>query len=140
MNKPALVGSLVVVALGAFFAGRYTRKASPEDHAKAKHILYYVDPMHPAYKSDKPGTAPDCGMTLEPVYEGDDLASKLQPGPGAVAIAEWPTTPDPPVRLMTLNGCLSSFSSTAATMRAVASVPPPAAHGQMMVTGRLGQG
>src|SRR5579864_4674341 len=27
--------------------------------------------MHPAYKSDKPGNAPDCGMKLEPVYEGD---------------------------------------------------------------------
>jgi Cu(I)/Ag(I) efflux system membrane fusion protein len=24
--------------------------------------------MHPAYKSDKPGVAPDCGMRLEPVY------------------------------------------------------------------------
>ena len=31
--------------------------------------LYYVDPMHPAYRSDKPGTAPDCGMPLVPVYE-----------------------------------------------------------------------
>jgi Cu(I)/Ag(I) efflux system membrane fusion protein len=27
--------------------------------------------MHPAYKSDKPGIAPDCGMDLVPVYEGD---------------------------------------------------------------------
>src|SRR5262245_44359517 len=54
-------------------------------------------------------------------------------------MAEWPTTPEPPVRLTTLKGCLSSFSSTAATMRAVASVPPPAPHGQTMVTGRLGQ-
>jgi len=25
--------------------------------------------MHPAYRSDKPGIAPDCGMKLEPVYE-----------------------------------------------------------------------
>src|SRR6266571_2595237 len=25
--------------------------------------------MHPAYKSDKPGVAPDCGMKLVPVYE-----------------------------------------------------------------------
>jgi len=25
--------------------------------------------MHPAYKSDKPGIAPDCGMQLVPVYE-----------------------------------------------------------------------
>ena len=24
--------------------------------------------MHPAYRSDKPGIAPDCGMQLEPVY------------------------------------------------------------------------
>jgi RND family efflux transporter MFP subunit len=30
--------------------------------------LYYVDPMHPWYRSDKPGKAPDCGMDLEPVY------------------------------------------------------------------------
>jgi len=36
-----------------------------------RHILYYVDPMHPAYRSDKPGTAPDCGMALEPVYAED---------------------------------------------------------------------
>jgi len=54
-------------------------------------------------------------------------------------MAEWPTTPEPPVRLTTLKGCFSSFSSTAATIRAVASVPPPAAHGQMTVTGRFGQ-
>jgi len=36
--------------------------------APARHVLYWVDPMHPAYRSDKPGTAPDCGMALEPVY------------------------------------------------------------------------
>ncbi len=33
-----------------------------------KKILYWQDPMHPAYKSDKPGKAPDCGMDLVPVY------------------------------------------------------------------------
>ena len=27
-----------------------------------KKPLYYVDAMHPWYKSDKPGIAPDCGM------------------------------------------------------------------------------
>jgi RND family efflux transporter MFP subunit len=42
-------------------------------------ILYWFDPMHPAYKSDKPGIAPDCGMTLVPKYEnGDD--DKMPPG------------------------------------------------------------
>jgi len=35
----------------------------------APKVLYYVDPMHPWYKSDKPGKAPDCGMDLTPVYE-----------------------------------------------------------------------
>src|SRR5580692_5234605 len=87
MNKPAAVGSVVVIALGAFLAGRYTGKPASQNSPRAKHILYYVDPMHPAYKSDKPGTAPDCGMALEPVYAGDDLASKLHLAPGAVAIA-----------------------------------------------------
>jgi RND family efflux transporter MFP subunit len=31
-------------------------------------ILYWYDPMHPQYKSDKPGIAPDCGMQLVPKY------------------------------------------------------------------------
>src|ERR1019366_4245315 len=36
----------------------------------------WVDPMHPAYKSDRPGIAPDCGMKLQPVYEGSGTASQ----------------------------------------------------------------
>ncbi|HEY3705856.1 MAG TPA: efflux RND transporter periplasmic adaptor subunit [Terracidiphilus sp.] len=35
---------------------------------QTRQILYYQDPMHPAYRSQKPGTAPDCGMDLVPVY------------------------------------------------------------------------
>ena len=31
-------------------------------------ILYWYDPMHPGYRSDKPGIAPDCGMALVPKY------------------------------------------------------------------------
>jgi len=41
-------------------------------------ILYYVDPMHPTYRSDRPGTAPDCGMRLEPVYEDDRRSAARQ--------------------------------------------------------------
>ena len=29
-------------------------------------ILFWYDPMHPAYKSEKPGIASDCGMQLVP--------------------------------------------------------------------------
>jgi hypothetical protein len=48
------------------------------------------------------------------------------------------TTPEPPVRLMTLKGWPRSRSRLLAMMRAVALVPPPAAHGQITVTGRVG--
>jgi len=85
MNKPAAVGSVLVLGLAAFVAGRYTSNPNPAQHS-AKRVLYYVDPMHPAYRSDKPGIAPDCGMALEPVYEGEDATAKLQLAPGAVAL------------------------------------------------------
>src|SRR6185436_16888174 len=62
----------------------------------------------------------------------------VYPSAGARAIASWPTTPEPPVRFTTLNGCFSSFSISAPMMRAVASVPPPAPQGTMSWTGRCG--
>lgn len=43
-------------------------------------ILYWYDPMHPAYKSDKAGTAPDCGMTLVPKYAEDPSMAKMPTG------------------------------------------------------------
>jgi Cu(I)/Ag(I) efflux system membrane fusion protein len=52
-------------ALGRYYAD------SQKGSNTARHVLYYVDPMHPAYKSEKPGIAPDCGMQLEPVYAED---------------------------------------------------------------------
>lgn len=83
MNKPAIVGSVLVLGIAAFVAGRLTSSSTPQT-SSSKRILYYVDPMHPAYHSDKPGIAPDCGMALEPVYEGED--PKLQLAPGAVSL------------------------------------------------------
>jgi RND family efflux transporter MFP subunit len=55
----------------------------------AGEILYYVDPMHPAYRSDKPGKAPDCGMDLEPVYAGGESVQPLAMSAGSVRL-----TPD----------------------------------------------
>ncbi|HUZ97084.1 MAG TPA: efflux RND transporter periplasmic adaptor subunit [Edaphobacter sp.] len=43
-------------------------------------VLYWYDPMHPAYKSDKPGIAPDCGMTLVPKYAEDESMAKMPMG------------------------------------------------------------
>jgi membrane fusion protein, copper/silver efflux system len=38
----------------------------------ARTILFWYDPMHPQYKSDKPGKAPDCGMDLVPKYSDEN--------------------------------------------------------------------
>lgn len=35
-------------------------------------VLYYYDPMHPSYRSDRPGIAPDCNMKLVAKYVGGD--------------------------------------------------------------------
>lgn len=49
-----------------------------------KKIAYYKDPMHPWYTSDKPGKAPDCGMDLVPVYEGESDARGIKIDPATV--------------------------------------------------------
>ena len=44
-------------------------------------IAYYKDPMHPWYTSEKPGIAPDCGMDLVPVYEGESTGEGIKIDP-----------------------------------------------------------
>ncbi len=70
MKRVAVFLLLIAVVAGAFGAGLwYARRSAVAAKTAPKKPLYWVDPMHPAYKSDKPGIAPDCGMNLEPVYE-----------------------------------------------------------------------
>ena len=74
--KTKLPWVLVAVLTAAFaYSQWHTSKAKPTPVAAQKKILYYVDPMHPWYKSDKPGKAPDCGMDLVAVREGDANAA-----------------------------------------------------------------
>jgi membrane fusion protein, copper/silver efflux system len=65
-----VVGALAV----GFGLGHWNRHPAPA--AVAHRVLYYVDPMHPAYRSDKPGKAPDCGMDLVAVY-ADTVGNSL---------------------------------------------------------------
>ena len=69
--SPAIVAAICVLLGVSFVAGRYSGGHRTEVKGTGRRVLYYVDPMHPSYHSDKPGIAPDCGMTLEPVYEGE---------------------------------------------------------------------
>jgi RND family efflux transporter MFP subunit len=47
-------------------------------------VAYYEDPMHPWFTSDKPGIAPDCGMDLVPVYEGERETKGIKIDPSTV--------------------------------------------------------
>jgi RND family efflux transporter MFP subunit len=96
MKIAKTITALLVLTLA--FASGYVLRATRSTSAAAKDrkVLYYVDPMHPAYKSDKPGIAPDCGMTLEPVYakepgpidmRGGDAELGGSAPPGAIKIS-----------------------------------------------------
>jgi RND family efflux transporter MFP subunit len=76
---------LVFFALGVLSAFGYlywhesrypwdAKTANSASKKKQPKILYYVDPMNPSNKSDKPGKAP-CGMDLVPVYEEKQSAA-----------------------------------------------------------------
>jgi Cu(I)/Ag(I) efflux system membrane fusion protein len=63
-----------------------TAVAAPAATSTQRRILYYEDPMHPWYRSDKPGIAPDCGMKLVPVY-ADEAGAAAPTTPGTVQIS-----------------------------------------------------
>jgi len=54
--------------------------------ADERQVLYWYDPMHPQYRSDKPGIAPDCGMQLVPKY-ADEVEALRGHAPGTVQIS-----------------------------------------------------
>lgn len=90
MKKIAV--STGVVLLGLAIALVASHRESARNKPQGRRVLYYVDPMHPAYKSDRPGTAPDCGMALEPVYadspETDSLAQTTAMLAGSIHLNE----------------------------------------------------
>ena len=56
--------------------------------SRERKVLFWYDPMHPAYKADKPGIAPDCGMQLVPKYADEDA------GANAMAVGTVKIAPD----------------------------------------------
>jgi len=81
---PWILTILLAITLVAVVVARPNAKPSP---VAQKKVLYWVDPMHPAYKSDKPGTAPDCGMDLVPVYDNDGATASNVSGYANVKVA-----------------------------------------------------
>lgn len=83
-----LLGALLGAALGAVAAislgDRFSENNSGANDSAERKPLYWVAPMDPNYKRDKPGKSP-MGMDLIPVYEDSDGDSDS--GPGTVKIS-----------------------------------------------------
>lgn len=86
---------LVITASGAWFyrssiAAWFHAKPTAETSATTpgeRRILYWYDAMNPAYKSDKPGKAPD-GMDLVPKY-ADEESTARNTTPGERKVLYW---------------------------------------------------
>ena len=87
---------IAIAFIGGFGYGRWYGKDTKSSAGQKgeRRILHYVDPMHPAYTSDKPGIAPDCGMKLVPVYEGGDAEPQAQKPSGKILYYKDPKAPE----------------------------------------------
>jgi membrane fusion protein, copper/silver efflux system len=114
MKKILVVLVVAAAFAGGFGYGRWYGKSAPV----AKKPLYWVDPMHPWYKSDKPGIAPDCGMALVAVYPGDESKYKAQDSlpPGSVEV-----TPEKRQLIGVQYGTVN-YESSSDTVRAAARI------------------
>jgi membrane fusion protein, copper/silver efflux system len=67
-RKISALSLLTAAFLGGYGYGRWYARERVVSAKTAQRILYYRCPMHPSYRSDRPGTAPCCNMALQPVY------------------------------------------------------------------------
>ncbi|HOV86918.1 MAG TPA: YHS domain-containing protein [Syntrophobacteraceae bacterium] len=70
MKKSLGIPLTVLFGLACFVAGARFSGIPASEHCRLPHsrVLYYVDPLNPAHKSDQPGLTP-YGLKLDPVYE-----------------------------------------------------------------------
>lgn len=96
VRKKAIVAAVALAMLATsfglavragWFGGAHgaAKSGKPAAEQAEKKILYWYDPMHPNYRSGKPGIAPDCGMALVPKYADEGAGAMPQ---GAVTLGE----------------------------------------------------
>jgi YHS domain-containing protein len=78
MKRLAKIVGLAILVAVAFLAGHWhnVQKQSTSSAFGGRRILYCHDPMHPAYKANTPGIAPDCGMQVDPAKPGGKLVQE----------------------------------------------------------------
>lgn len=123
----------LALVVAVFIAGYgYGRWYALPDTAQAsatnkRRILYYVDPMNPAHKSDKPGAAPD-GMALQPVYADEASVAPAATPEAATAVPNFPMgtiqiSPQRQQRIGVKYG-MPSLGAAVKSIRAVGKVAP----------------
>jgi Cu(I)/Ag(I) efflux system membrane fusion protein len=81
MKRISIAALVLLLIVVSYLAGRHrTDRDRAVTGNDSRHVLYWIDPMHPDYKSDHAGIAPDCGMQLEPVYTQSIAAASSSPG------------------------------------------------------------
>jgi RND family efflux transporter MFP subunit len=100
--------------IGTSLAPTMWPQAADQSNLGEGKILFYQDPMHPWYHSDKPGIAPDCGMKLVPVYASEAPSSELPPGGVQISPARQ--------QLMGVMTAKAEYRTTDRTIRATAQV------------------
>ncbi len=132
MNTAIRFGSAIVLLAVIFLAGYgYGRWYAQRNEATSTNkeearILYWVDPMHPAYKSDKPGVAPDCGMRLVPVYADHRTVlpeAAAQPNDASMSMGTIQVAPEKQ-QLIGVRYGVAELTSNGGTIRAVGKVAP----------------
>jgi RND family efflux transporter MFP subunit len=85
----AITGLAVSFAAGSFAAGTWWPHRAGAAHASARAATAHTCPMHPDYRSDRPGNCPMCGMPLEAVRAGGATAGEVPAAlpPGAVQVS-----------------------------------------------------
>jgi len=122
MRRTSLAIVVVAAIATSYGLGRYN-SYSQISNGSGRHVLYYVDPMHPAYKSDKPGIAPDCGMALVPVFT-EDVGSAQTSSPPAQISAGAVSIDAATQRLMGLRVAPVEKKGATHTVRAIGRVVP----------------
>jgi membrane fusion protein, copper/silver efflux system len=121
---PLILAGVGLVFVFGFGYGRWysTRPgAMPATVKSERKALYYVDAMHPWYKSDKPGIAPDCGMKLQPVYADSSQPANGNAGPPPANAVQVSAEQQ---RLIGMRYGEAEWSDRAESIHAVARVVP----------------
>lgn len=87
MNRQMIIGGVALAVLGiavGWTLGRSCSTGDPSTSSGSKDVAYWVAPMDPNFRSDRPGKSP-MGMDLIPVYEGEEASATA--GRGIVTIS-----------------------------------------------------